>query len=86
MHVRTIQTISTEAGDFIIEEGYSNWEASFRMRFEDRVTEWGMYQDALMIGDHIALSPYHQETGEWILCTPFEACQYLCTQEKKDDN
>lgn len=39
-----------------------------------------------MIGDHVALSPYFTEFGHWILCTPFEACQYICTQEKKDEH
>ena len=86
MKVRVIQTINSDAGDFIIEEGYENWESHFRMRFEDRITEWGMYSDTLMIGDHIAVSPYYTEFDHWILCTPFEACQYLCTQEKKDEN
>lgn len=86
MKVRTIQTIATDAGEFIIEEGYEGWEASYRLRFGEQVTEWGMYSDALMIGDHIAVSPYFTEEDKWILCTPFQACQYLCTQEKKDEN
>ena len=86
MHIRTIQTIESDAGNFTIEEGYEHWEATFRMRFQERVTEWGAYSDALMIGDHVALSPYFTEFDHWILCTPFEACQYICTQEKKDEH
>lgn len=67
MKVRVIQTIHTEAGDFYIEEGYENWEASYRLRFEERITEWGGYNDALMIGDHIAVSPYYTTKDEKLL-------------------
>lgn len=75
--------VETDAGIFIIEQDDTSWTTRYRMRFEDRVTEWGSYEDALMIGDHIAVSPYYTEFGTYIICTPFEACQYICTQEKK---
>lgn len=84
--IEVIDTITTDAGEFIFEEDDSNWHTKYRMRFEDRVTEWGVYESPLMIGDHVALSPYYTEFSNYIICTPFEACQYLATQEKKDDN
>ena len=80
------EIVQTDAGKFVIEQDDTNWQTRYRMRFEDRVTEWGSYESPLMIGDHVAISPYYTEFANYIICTPFEACQYLCTQEKKDDN
>lgn len=78
-------TIETDAGTFRIEVDDTDWHAKYRMHFEDRVTEWGTYENPLMIGDHVAVSPYYTEFDNYIICTPFEACQYICTQEKSNE-
>ena len=66
-----------------IESDSTGWETKYRLRLGDRWTEWGRYEDGLMLDGQVALSPYHTEFDTYILCTPVEACQYLCVQEDK---
>lgn len=72
------ELFDTNHPDYKVEIDESGWEPRYRLLHGESKTYWAGYDDALMLGSMIAVSPYHTDKDTWVMMELMEACQTIC--------
>lgn len=59
------EILKTNNPDYRVELDTGGWEDRYRLLHGDAVTAWGGYDDALMLGELVAVSPYYHDKDTW---------------------
>lgn len=74
---KTLSTIQTFDNGMTLELDTSGWDNHYRLTKGGITTEWGMYENLLVLDGLVAVSPYYTEQHDWILVSPVEAINYI---------
>ena len=71
--------------DYVVECEESGWHPRYRLRNTrtKHKTHWASYEQALMLDDKVAISPYYTGFSQYALYSPVEACKILCATKAR---